>query len=282
MARDTADKISETVAGSQDYLDSRSALSDSKTAIGDMKTGEDAIGRLGAAVATEADKALAQTGATSIESELYRQGEEDLALGRSLSSEQIRQAQQTARAAYAARGLGSSLAGAAAEVLNRDAYGQSRQDARRSFAAYVNNLRETNIMSRRDQAAALAGQSGNLYANQSSIAGNRASLNQSLSSAYTNINPYRFGYSVGSSYVSPVLSAISDTTNSTYDTATDTASSVASFNANMLDTRYNNYVNNSASIAAANAYSNASGNSSTLGLIGGISSGVLTGAGIAI
>ena len=288
MALDTADKISETVAGSQDYLDSRSALADSKTAISDMKTGEDAIGRLGAAVATEADKALAQTGATSIEAELYRQGEEDLALGRSLSAEQIRQAQQTARSAYTARGLGSSLAGAAAEVLNRDAYAQNRQDARRSFAAYANNLREQNTMSRRDQAAALAGQSGNLYANQSSIAGNRASLNQSLSSAYTNINPYRFGYSVGSSYVSPVLSAISDTTNSTYDTATDTSSSVASFNANMLDTRYNNYLNNSASIASANAYSNASSNSGIYSLIGsgtsalsGIASSAILGSALA-
>jgi len=282
MVLDTVSSVSDVISGTDDYQASKTALEDATTAVSDMKTGENRISSLADAVATQAYKSLESSGPTSIEAEMYRQGEEELALGRSLSAEQIRQSQQAARAAYGARGLGASLSGAAAEILNRDAYGQARQDARRSFASYANNLREQNVIARKDQAAALAGQSGNLSANQSSIAGNRASLLTNISSGYTSINPYRYALATTYPYSSSVLSSITDTTNDAYSDATDTSSSVASFNANLLDSRYSTYLNNNASISAANMYSSASSNSSTLGLIGSIGSGAITGTAIAI
>jgi len=55
----------------------------------------------------------------------------ELALGRSLTPEQTRNAQQSARAAFASRGLANSNAAAAAEILNRDAMGEQRLNERR-------------------------------------------------------------------------------------------------------------------------------------------------------
>ena len=72
----------------------------------------------------------------AIEAMLQRDAEAELALGRSLSPEQTREATQSARAAMAARGLGTSMAGTAAEILNRDAYGTARQDQRPSGAPW--------------------------------------------------------------------------------------------------------------------------------------------------
>ena len=55
----------------------------------------------------------------------------ELALGRSLSPEQTRNAQQSARAAFASRGMANSNAAAASEILNRDAMGEQRLNERR-------------------------------------------------------------------------------------------------------------------------------------------------------
>jgi hypothetical protein len=72
----------------------------------------------------------------AIQSQLVGDAEQELALGRSLSPEQQRQATQSARAAFAARGMASAgNAAAGAELLSRDAYGTAWQDQRRGFAA---------------------------------------------------------------------------------------------------------------------------------------------------
>jgi hypothetical protein len=60
---------------------------------------------------------------------------EELALGRSLSPEQLRQATQSARQAFSARGLGTGLGSAAAELLSRDAFASQRERERRTFAS---------------------------------------------------------------------------------------------------------------------------------------------------
>jgi len=72
--------------------------------------------------------------------QLEKQAAADLALGKSLSAEDQRLASQSARGAFAARGLATGEGGAAAEILNRDAYGTARQDQRRSFATQINEL----------------------------------------------------------------------------------------------------------------------------------------------
>jgi hypothetical protein len=52
-----------------------------------------------------------------------------------MSPEQLRQATQSARQAFSARGLGTGLGAASAELLNRDAYASQREQQRRAFAS---------------------------------------------------------------------------------------------------------------------------------------------------
>jgi hypothetical protein len=69
--------------------------------------------------------------------QLEGQASNDLALGRSLSAEQSRDATQSARAGAAARGLGLGQSAMAAELLNRDRFATARQNERRTFAGNV-------------------------------------------------------------------------------------------------------------------------------------------------
>ena len=69
--------------------------------------------------------------------QLEGQAASDLALGRSLSAEQSRDATQSARAAASARGLGLGQSGMAAELLNRDRFATQREAERRNFASNV-------------------------------------------------------------------------------------------------------------------------------------------------
>jgi hypothetical protein len=69
--------------------------------------------------------------------QLESQASNDLALGRSLSAEQSRDATQSARAAASARGLGLGQSAMAAELLNRDRFATQRESERRGFASNV-------------------------------------------------------------------------------------------------------------------------------------------------
>jgi hypothetical protein len=69
--------------------------------------------------------------------QLEGQASNDLALGRSLSAEQQRDATQSARAGSTARGLGLGQSAMAAELLNRDRYATQREGERRGFASNV-------------------------------------------------------------------------------------------------------------------------------------------------
>ena len=69
--------------------------------------------------------------------QLQSQASRDLALGRSLSAEQSRDAAQSARAGMAARGLSTGNSALAAEMLNRDRYATQRENERRGFASGV-------------------------------------------------------------------------------------------------------------------------------------------------
>jgi hypothetical protein len=79
-------------------------------------------------------------GPTGIEGALNQQAQDELALGTQLHPEEIRQAQQAARAAAVSRGLGTSNSALAQEVLNTYQAGQNRLNQRRDFAAGANNL----------------------------------------------------------------------------------------------------------------------------------------------
>jgi hypothetical protein len=122
--------------------------------IGDRYMGQ--IGGVGTMLANQARQGFATSGPTEIEAELYRQGQEELAMGRSLSPEQLREATQSARQGMAARGMATGQAALGAELLNRDRYATQRETERRGFAADANQLREENVMGRRDAAGRMA------------------------------------------------------------------------------------------------------------------------------
>ena len=130
------------------------ALAPQVIGIGDQYMGQ--IGGLGSMLADQATQGFATSGPTEIEAELYRQGQNELALGRSLSPEQMRDATQSARQGMAARGMATGMGALGAELLNRDRFATQREAQRRSFAADANNLREKNVMDRRDAAGRLA------------------------------------------------------------------------------------------------------------------------------
>ena len=71
--------------------------------------------------------------------QLENQAADDLALGRSLSAEQSRDAIQSARAGMAARGLGVGNSALATEMLNRDRFATQRENERRAFASGILN-----------------------------------------------------------------------------------------------------------------------------------------------
>jgi len=184
---------------------------------------------------------------TSIEQALYDQGERELALGRSLSPEQERAAQQSARAAFSARGLGTSLGSSAAEILNRDAMASARERERQGFASAANDQFVNNVTGRRMNLA-------NMYFVG---AGN-----------LINADPYNRAVGPGLDYSSGTQGNQMQQISNTFGNATQMAGNVASFNSNLLDSQRNSYLNNRASLQAARMQAGAANNSATMGMIG--------------
>ena len=189
----------------------------------------------------------------AIEAQLQRDAESELALGRSLSPEQQREASQSARAAFAARGLGTSMGSSAAEILNRDAYGQQRLDARRGFAANVNQM----DLARRQRRIGLAG-------------------------AYTELDPFRQSIGPAFQLGTNTLSNTTNQVNSIFGGSLQQSGNVASFNTNMGMSLRNSALNNNAAMQAAAMQSGAMGQSGMMGMLGGIGGGALTGVGLAL
>ncbi len=195
---------------------------------------------------------------TSIERRLYDDTERDLALGRSLSPEQERAAQQSARAAFAARGLGTSMGGSAAEILNRDAAATQREAERRAAASQANNMMMGNVMSRRGMMA------DNLYAG----AGNLLA-----------VDPQNRALGIGLQSAQNQQGMMMNQIGSAFAGANQMAGNAASFNFNAQESRNNAALNNWASMRAANMQAGAANSSATMGMIG---SGVGAAAGLAV
>ena len=187
----------------------------------------------------------------AIEAQLQRDAEAELALGRSLSPEQMREASQSARAAFAARGLGTSMGSSAAEILNRDAYGTARQDARRAFASGVNQM----DLARRQRRIGLAG-------------------------AYTELDPFRQSIGPAFGLGASTLSNTTGQVGSIFGNSLRMGAGVETFNTNMAASNRNAILNNNAAMQAAAMQAGAMNNASTMGMIGGIGSGLLQGAGM--
>lgn len=217
----------------------------------------DALARIRQGLAI-ADMSPDAASPTSIEQALYDQGERELALGRSLSPEQERAAQQSARAAFAARGLGTSMGSAAAEVLNRDAMASARERERQGFAASANDQLINNVTGRRMNLA-------NMYF---AGAGNLLGA-----------DPYARALGPGLDYSGMTQGNQMQQVGNAFNSANQLAGNVASFNANMLDSRYNSWANNRAAMSAARMQAGASNNAATMGMVG---AGVGAVAGIAV
>jgi hypothetical protein len=175
----------------------------------------------------------------AIEAQLQRDAESELALGRSLSPEQQREASQSARAAFAARGLGTSMGSSAAEILNRDAYGQQRQDARRGFAANVNQM----DLARRQRRIGLAG-------------------------AYTELDPFRQSIGPAFGLGASTLSNTTGQVGNIFGNSLQQAGNVFSFNTNMAASNRNAVLNNNAALQAASMQAGATGQAGMMGMIG--------------
>ena len=191
----------------------------------------------------------------AIEARLQQDAEQELALGRSLSPEQMREATQSARAAFAARGMATGNAAAGAELLSRDAYGTARQDQRRGFAAGVNQM----DLARRQRRVGLAG-------------------------AYGDLDPFRQSIGPAFQLGSQTLSNTTNQVNSIFGGSLQQAGNVESFNTNMAMNRYNSVMNNNAALQSAGMQAGAAGQAGMMGMVGsGVGAAVgIAGIGIAI
>ncbi len=166
-----------------------------------------------------------------------RQAAEELALGKSLSAEEIRNASQAARGAYSARGLGVGSGAAAAEILNRDAYATGR---------YQQRLQNAGV------AQGMLGNTANLYGQAGGAFQNASNLGFAGANALVNLDPYQRALGQGIQLGSGIQGQSGQMIGNTYNQALGMAGNVATFNANMLDSRYNSWANNNAATGAAN------------------------------
>ncbi len=180
---------------------------------------------------------------SAIEAEIQRQAQEELMLGRSLSPEQERAAQQSARGAFAARGLGTSAGSSAAEILNRDAMSQ-RLDQRRQFA---------------------------LGANQLDLA--RRGRRITLAEGYGALDPFARGLNPAFGLGQATMGQGTQLIGNTFNNAVNQAGNVESFNRNMQAGMYNNWQNNNAAIQAANITGRANQQAGMMGMLGGVAQG---------
>ena len=196
-------------------------------------------------------------GPTAIQSQLIGDAGRDLALGQSLSPEEMRNASQSARAAFAARGLGTSAGSSAAEILNRDSFGRQRQDQRRAFAMQADQYGVGMEEQRRAQA---------IGANQMDLA--RRQRRVGLAGAYGDLDPFRQAIGPAFGLGSQTLSTTTGQVNSIFGGSLQQAGNVESFNTNMAMNRYNSVMNNNAALQGAGMQAGASGNAATMGMIG--------------
>jgi len=165
-----------------------------------------------------------------------RQAGDELALGKSLSAEEARNASQAARGAYAARGLGVGSGAAAAEILNRDAYGNAR---------YQQRLQNAGV------AQGMLGNTANIYGQGGGAYQNAANLGFAGANALVNLDPYQRSLGTGVNLGSGILGQTGQMIGNTYNQALGMAGNVSSFNTNMQASMYNSALNNNAATAAA-------------------------------
>lgn len=193
-----------------------------------------------------------QADPTSIEQKLYNDAETELGLGRSLSAEDERVAQQSARSAFAARGIGTSLGSSAAEILGRQALADQRLAERRNFASATNNMLTNNVGQRTTGLANLA------YTGANNLMA---------------LDPYQRALGPGLNYSQGTQGNQMQQMSNTFQSANQLAGDVAAYNGSMLDSRYNSWAN----LQAANQAAAAQRQAGMYGMLGNIGGGLLGG-----
>jgi hypothetical protein len=260
----------------------RQAIESAMSGADGIDRSSDEVMSLGSWLGGTALRNYDSSGPTSIEAELYRQAESDLGLGRSLSAAELRDAQQSARASMGARGLGSSMAATAAEILNRDSYAQARESARRNFAGSANDMMLKNVMARRDQAGQQLALGANMLGNSGQLRGAAGNMRIAGASGLLAVDPMRTGLTTGANMATMTQGNMGQLIGNTYGNALNMAGNVASYNGSMLDSRFNSFMNNQASLQAARMRAGANKNSGMMGMMGGIGGGALMGVGLAL
>ena len=208
--------------------------------------------------------ALAQTGnhlnalgdtSAGIANQAASQAGSDLALGRTMNAEQIRNATQAADAGFNSRGLATGSQAANAEMLNRTDYGN---------ALYQQRLSNANA------AQGMLGNAGNLYGQAGGAYQNAAQLGFGGANALANLDPYQRALGIGVQLGSGIQGQAGQMIGNAYNQNMDMAGNVNTFNANMLDTRYNSYMNNQAALGAARMSSNGAMMGAGIGAVGAL------------
>jgi len=204
-------------------------------------------------------------GPTAIQRQLRDDAQRDLALGQSLSPEEQRNAQQAARGAFAARGLGTSAGSSAAEILNRDTYGRQRQDQRRQFAMGAEQYFTGAEDARRAQA---------LGANQLDLA--RRGRRITLAEGYGALDPFARGLNPAFGLGQATMGQGTQLIGNTFNNAVNQAGNVESFNRNLQGSMYNSAMNNQAAIQGANMQAGAMRQAGMFNMIGNIGSSIFS------
>ena len=233
---------------------------DARAGLGSSMDTARSMGALGQSLADQSAAGFQTSGPTEIEQELYRQGQAELGLGRSLSPEQMREATQSARGAFAARGLGTGLGAAASELLNRDRFATEREAQRRNFAATANNLREENVLSRRDSAGRLGALGGTLMSEGGNLMQRGSVMMGELDPYQRALNP---GLSLGQTASQLGVGSVGDS----FGRMGDLFGQTASFNANMGMNRYQNYMDQLGAYKGANMQADATRDASKRGFM---------------
>jgi hypothetical protein len=237
------------------------------------------IGRIGDYTEQLGATAARDLEGTDIERELGAQALRELQLGRALTPEQERMAQQAARAGMSVRGLGVGNAAIAAEILNRDAYATAREADRRNFAGSTNQMLVGNRQNRIGMVGNILGQSANTRMNQANLRTSLAGTNIAIDPYMRALNPAigmgagtlgQAGHMIGNTYSNNLMMSgnLANLAQNASQNATQMAGNIASFNANMLDSRYNSWANNNAALQGAQMQAGATAGASQNAMMG--------------
>ena len=196
---------------------------------------QDALGRGVQARTTEAG---------TLGEQLMSRAMSGVAQGGQLSPEAQRDAVQSARSAFAARGMATGNAAIGAELLNRDRFARQREMENLNFASGV----QANDLARRQTNSTIMGDTDRFNLG---LLGQSAGLADQERSRQIGVGQDQYNFAMATDPRAMMMNLGSPFAN--LRGATEGGLNVASFNQNVLGTNYNTMMNNNAYRDAVNA-----------------------------